>query len=112
MTKFRGSLCLWNAFRQGPHWHAQRSDVSILRLGFCRGRASAPPKRRRRATDMKTMDIKSIENERDCEHALRRVESVWKSPEGSAKATNWSPRHAESKSMSATSTLAFCCFQT
>jgi HTH-type transcriptional regulator/antitoxin HigA len=29
------------------------------------------------------MDIKPIKNERDYEQALRRVESLWKSPEGS-----------------------------
>jgi len=31
------------------------------------------------------MDIKPIKNERDYEEALRRVESLWKSPEGSAE---------------------------
>src|SRR6266851_2028852 len=31
------------------------------------------------------MDIKPIKNERDYEKALRRVESLWKSPEGSAE---------------------------
>jgi HTH-type transcriptional regulator/antitoxin HigA len=30
------------------------------------------------------MEIKPIKNERDYEQALRRVESLWKSPEGSA----------------------------
>jgi HTH-type transcriptional regulator/antitoxin HigA len=29
------------------------------------------------------MDIKPIKNERDYEQSLRRVESLWKSPEGS-----------------------------
>jgi HTH-type transcriptional regulator/antitoxin HigA len=31
------------------------------------------------------MDIKPIKNERDYEQALQRVESLWKSPEGSAE---------------------------
>src|SRR5579864_3660468 len=31
------------------------------------------------------MNIKPIKNERDYEQALRRVESLWKSPEGSAE---------------------------
>ncbi len=31
------------------------------------------------------MDIKPIKNERDYEKALRRAESLWKSPEGSAE---------------------------
>jgi len=31
------------------------------------------------------MDIKPIKNERDYEQALRRVESLWQSPEGSAE---------------------------
>jgi HTH-type transcriptional regulator/antitoxin HigA len=31
------------------------------------------------------MEIKPIKNERDYEQALRRVESLWKSPEGSAE---------------------------